>query len=310
MKTFLITVDTEGDNLWSWHNGDTITTENSKYIPRFQELCEKYGFIPTYLTNYEMASDKFWVKYANDKVKENKCEIGMHIHAWNTPPNYDLTDIYGGNPYITEYPDTIVFEKVERLSSLLRNNFDCEIISSRSGRWSTNSFYFDSLLKNGYLIDCSITPGVDLSCNPGCSIKKGPDYSSSKTSIYEILPGLIEIPMSTRKVRWNPKGSLKHKLKSFLFGEQLWLRPFKISKDYLEVLSQKMLKEINTDYFEFMIHSSELIPGGSPYLKSQEDVEQLYNVMEWYFNYIHNFGFIGSSLADYGKRWIKENEIY
>ncbi|MDR8263551.1 deacetylase, partial [Acinetobacter baumannii] len=48
---FLITIDTEGDNLWQKH--DSITTENARYLPRFQQLCEKYGFKPVYLTNYE-----------------------------------------------------------------------------------------------------------------------------------------------------------------------------------------------------------------------------------------------------------------
>lgn len=90
MKTFLITVDTEGDNLWQWKPGEKITTENSLFIPRFQELCEKYGLIPTYLTNYEMACDDRWVEYARKKEKDGKCEIGMHIHAWNSPPDYKL----------------------------------------------------------------------------------------------------------------------------------------------------------------------------------------------------------------------------
>ncbi|NOM63837.1 deacetylase, partial [Klebsiella pneumoniae] len=37
---FLITIDTEGDNRWQKH--DSITTENARYLPRFQQLCEKY----------------------------------------------------------------------------------------------------------------------------------------------------------------------------------------------------------------------------------------------------------------------------
>lgn len=81
MKHFIITVDTEGDNLWMWHTGDDITTENAKSIPRFQNLCEKYGLIPTYLTNYEMACDDRWVTYgAAKREKENaKLEcIFMH----------------------------------------------------------------------------------------------------------------------------------------------------------------------------------------------------------------------------------------
>lgn len=120
MKTFLITVDTEGDNLWQWKPGEKITTENSLFIPRFQELCEKYGLIPTYLTNYEMACDDRWVEYARKKEKDGKCEIGMHIHAWNSPPDYKLNMLYPGNPYITEYPDEIIDQKVKCLKVFLR----------------------------------------------------------------------------------------------------------------------------------------------------------------------------------------------
>lgn len=39
---FLITIDTEGDNLWQNH--DRIATENTRFLPRFQALCEKYAF--------------------------------------------------------------------------------------------------------------------------------------------------------------------------------------------------------------------------------------------------------------------------
>ena len=60
-KSFIITIDTEGDN--QWNTKQACYTENAKYIPRFQELCEKYGFKPTWLTNYEMARDPFYVEY-------------------------------------------------------------------------------------------------------------------------------------------------------------------------------------------------------------------------------------------------------
>lgn len=32
MKYFIITVDTEGNNLWTYKKGDKITTNNAKYI--------------------------------------------------------------------------------------------------------------------------------------------------------------------------------------------------------------------------------------------------------------------------------------
>jgi hypothetical protein len=64
MKHFIITVDTEGDNLWEYKKGPPIGTENAKYLPRFQSLCEKYGFKPVYFTNYEMASSDTFVTEA------------------------------------------------------------------------------------------------------------------------------------------------------------------------------------------------------------------------------------------------------
>lgn len=76
---FLITIDTEGDNLWQKH--DSITTENARYLPRFQQLCEKYGFKPVWLTNYEMAIDPVYIEFAKDAIARGTAEIGMHLHA-------------------------------------------------------------------------------------------------------------------------------------------------------------------------------------------------------------------------------------
>ena len=87
-KYFIITVDTEGDNLWEpviRPNGmRNITVKNAAYIERFQKTCEKYHFIPTYLVNYEMAKAEPFAGMAREWVKDKKCEIGMHMHAWNT----------------------------------------------------------------------------------------------------------------------------------------------------------------------------------------------------------------------------------
>lgn len=56
-KKFIITIDTEGDG--QWNPEAPCSTANAKYIPRFQELSEKYGFYPTWLTNYEMVNDPY-----------------------------------------------------------------------------------------------------------------------------------------------------------------------------------------------------------------------------------------------------------
>lgn len=301
MKYFLITVDTEGDNLWQWHPGELITTENSAFIPHFQDLCEEFGFIPTYLTNYEMAMDQQWVSYGKNKAHDRKCEIGLHIHAWNSPPEYQLSNLYGGNAYISEYPGEIVASKIGFLKECLETRFEMPIRSARSGRWATCSSYYDALRKNEILIDCSVTPGIDLSRIPGTSINQGNDYRSSPVSPFYVYKDILEIPMTTRFIKWSGEGGPKNRLQAMIKGEAMWLRPFALSKKYLQVLIDKVEKETDCEYLEFMIHSSELMPGGSPYVKSQKDCQLLYEVMRWLFSYVSAHGYKGIGLYDYGE---------
>ena len=302
MGSFIITVDTEGDNLWKWHEGEKITTTNTKFIPRFQELCEEFGFKPVYLTNYEIAQDDEWVAYAGEKAAQGLCEVGMHIHAWNTPPEHELKDNFGGNPYISEYPTEIVFQKIEFLTHYLNERFDLSMKSARSGRWATNEDYFKALKQNGYICDCSYTPEIDLSKIPGRSVNCGNDYRGETKTVHFVTENIVEVPMSTRKIHHIAEGTVKHKLSTLIKGDHMWLRPYRKSLSDMIFLSQAISKE-GEDYLEFMIHSSELMPGGSPYFKSEDDIELLYRIMRQYFQWVAENGYRGISLCEYTEQW-------
>lgn len=290
-KFFIITVDTEGDNCWESAFQGVAATRNTSFIPRFQNLCEEYGFKPVYLTNYEMVSDSEWVRYARSKMLQDKCEIGMHLHAWNTPPYYNLSNRFGGNPYITEYPYEIMEQKVQTMKALLEKKFETRMVSHRSGRWATNPTYFEILKKYGIQVDCSVTPQVDLSKLPGYSQNCGNDYRKFPTGMYEIYDGILEVPMTTRVQHYTNQGNYKHRLKALIKGEPLWLRPLKNDPQKLIELTQKVEREKNHKYLEFMIHSSELMPGGSPYFKDEAAVEKLYGTIRTYFEYVANCGY-------------------
>ncbi len=157
---FLITIDTEGDNLWQKH--DSITTENARYLPRFQQLCEKYGFKPVYLTNYEMAIDPFYIEFARDVIARGTAEVGMHLHAWNSPPTEPLTaDDWRHKPYLIEYSDAMMREKVDYMTRLLEDTFQTKMVSHRAGRWAFDERYARLLVEYGYQVDCSVTPRVN-----------------------------------------------------------------------------------------------------------------------------------------------------
>ena len=246
-----------------------------------------------------MAMDDRWVDFAKKKACEGKCEIGMHLHGWNTPPEYKLEDRFGGNPYITEYPPEIIEQKVITMIKLLRERFEMPIVSHRSGRWATNDTYFEALVKNGIRVDCSVTPEIDLSRIPGCFCNCGNDYRKAQKGVYEIYPGLLEVPMTTRRIHYFSKGSIKHRLKTLILGDEVWLRPIPGSAALMQALTKRVHQEDCSNYLEFMVHSSELMPGGSPYFKTREDIENMYLVIEHYFKYISELGYKGRLLQDF-----------
>src|SRR4030095_6053082 len=110
MRSFLITIDTEGDNQWS--RPRVTTTRNAGFLPRFQALCERFGLRPTYLTNHEMALCPVFTEFARAVLARGAAEIGMHLHAWDSPPIVPLThDDLAHHPYLCEFPEAIVRQK-------------------------------------------------------------------------------------------------------------------------------------------------------------------------------------------------------
>lgn len=57
------------------------------------------------------------------------------------------------------------------------------------------------------------------------------------------------------------------------------------------------------DYLMFMLHSSEMMPGGSPTFQTEGGIEILYEHLEIIFGEISNY-FEGISLDDYAKELV------
>lgn len=293
-KYFIITVDTEGDNLWTWHNGEKIKTDCAKYLPRFQALCEKYSFKPVYLTNYEMAINDDFVDMAKQCLAKGTCEIGLHLHAWNTPPEYIINAKYDGNPYLIEYPFEVMKEKFDYLYNLIRQRFGVEPVSHRAGRWAMDERYFKILEDYGIRIDCSYTPGINWRSSKGANIG-GSDYSLVAGGI-SMVGKIIEVPMSVCRTKISYNGGFLKKIKILLKGKNTWLRPAVSSLSEMQYVLDMSIKKYG--FADFMLHSSELMPTGSPYFPTEQSIESLYKNMEALFAYAREKGYKGILLKD------------
>ena len=314
---FLITIDTEGDDLWS--RPREITTRNVAFLPRFQRLCEAHGFRPTWLVNYEMAMDDAFVRFGRDVLQRDAGEIGMHLHAWNSPPLVPLTsDDFLHQPFLTDYPVDIAEEKIAFMTSLLRDRFESPIVSHRAGRWAFNAHYARTLARLGYLVDCSVCPHVSwasLKGDPqGCG---GPDYRRFPARPYLLdldridQPGnssLLELPVSILR-------SPLHRFAPWAYGtpflrrwawrlrpDRLWLYPDGSNLQHLLHIAEEA-RATGRPYLEMVIHSSELMPGGSPNGFDATRIETLYRDLQAMFSLIGKT-FTGMTLSEYRRAWM------
>ena len=294
---FIITVDTEGDDLWA--SPREITTRNAGYLPRFQSLCERFGFKPVYLTNYEMAMSDVFVEFARDVLAHDAGEIGMHLHAWNSPPLEPLTsDDFRHQPYLIEFPEHLMKEKIKTLTGLLEDRFDQKMVSHRAGRWAFDGRYAAMLIDEGYRVECSVTPGVDWGGNLGDPHGNGgTDYTAFPERPYFLNPsdisvpatgGLLEVPMTIRsgrlyrRARWAYRIPLLRRYANRVSPGLNWLCPAQSNLESM-LRAAHEARAGGAAHLEFMLHSSELMPGGSPSFRNASDVERLYEHLEILF---------------------------
>jgi len=316
----VITIDTEGDNLWS--RPREITTRNAGYLPRFQSLCERFGFKPVYLTNYEMAMSDAFVEFGRDVLARGAGEIGMHLHAWNSPPLMALTrDDFHYQPYLIEYPEMVMKEKIDTLTRVLEDRFDQPIASHRAGRWAFDRRYASLLFDAGYRVDCSVTPGVDWRGTLGNPDGRGgTDYRTFPDHAYFLDPdgtcgaaagGLLEVPMTIRSsalhqnVPWAYRVPLVRRAANRMSPSLSWLCPVQPALNAplgrsLEVMLQaaRDARAANVPHMEFMLHSSELMAGGSPTFLTGSDIERLYECLHRLFEELSDWCF-GMTLKEF-----------
>ena len=173
------------------------------------------------------------------------------------------------------------------------------------------------LKKYGYEIDCSVTPGVDWSHNVGVTENSGGRNYKNAAKTISNIQGIIEVPVTIYYTHsycppdyYCDKGLIKKAtrlgksfIKSFM-GRNLWLRP---TGNNLTEMKKVVEMNMNDDvpYLMFMLHSSELMSGGSPTFPDVASIEKLYADLEMIFELISK-NYKGVTLEEFVKK-LKNN---
>ncbi|MEP3479814.1 MAG: hypothetical protein ABJZ55_11250 [Fuerstiella sp.] len=284
---YCVTIDTEEE--WDWDSGwptSIPAIENIRHLQTFQDVCSKYEAATTYFVNRAVLDSPVIDDVIRDFQDREHCEMGMHIHPWNTPPISNQA-VTAEESFIANLPDDVANQKLQHVYDHLISA-GITPTSFRGGRYSCGPNTQKFLRNNGFIADASPVPFTQWD-SPG-----SPDFASRDGRPVRIddndLPPLWELPLTLGFTR-NPQrlyaklfqtirqSPLRH-LRLIGLAERLgivrrvWLNFEDPMGDNMLPYLQQLRKE-RPFYVCFTLHSSSLLPGGNLYVPTNDDVQRL-----------------------------------
>ncbi|HEX5071176.1 MAG TPA: polysaccharide deacetylase family protein [Vicinamibacterales bacterium] len=285
----LVAIDTEGDNQWSAQARRRQTFDNIYALERLHDFFARHGVRPTYVVTYPVATDPRSVDVLRRVRARGDAEIGAHHHAWETPP-CDPDDV-DRHPYALSLPLSRFDAQLKSLTDAITAAVGQRPVSYRSGRFGFSAAHVSSLERAGYLVDSSVAPLFYE------AHKRGPDFVGAPLTPYFLAyddatkagtSDVLELPISAALNRWAPgivqrwygrapwPYTTKRLLRLARIAKVRWLRPSYSSADDMIALSRQVIRR-GAPILNLLFHSSEVIVGGSPYNKTQGELDAFYD---------------------------------
>jgi hypothetical protein len=288
----LVGIDTEGDNQWDAAARANQRFENIYALPRLHALFARHGARPTYVITHPVARDPRSADVLRGLLAGGDCEIGAHHHAWETPP-FTPEDVRR-HSYASMLPRQQFSAQLASLTGAITDAVGVRPVSYRSGRFGFCADHVAALEQHGYLIESSVAPLFYE------SHKGGPEFVEAPLTPYFLAydsataPGtsnLLEVPVSAALNRRLPRrlqylyarAPRPYQTKRILRATGLlrlrWLRPSYSSLEDMMALARDLVRD-RQPVLNLLFHSSEAIVGGSPYNRTQAELEAFSDRLE------------------------------
>lgn len=286
----VVSIDTEEDN-WLPYSQIGYTTENAGRIPRLQKLFSEFGVRPTYLVTYQMATSRNAAAILKEIHQAGHCEIGTHCHPWSQPP-YEERQVIE-NSMLFNLPDELQARKIEHLHRTIQDQFGITPTSFRSGRWGYSPAVASTLHSLNYEVDSSVTAHTDWRFCHGLDFTAIPPapYRFDPPNVYAHKPdgAMLEVPASVSYLQRNTafshavfEGIRRSPLERLrLLGilsrlrllNKVSLSPEMSSAVEMAALVKRMRSQ-GHQLVTMWFHSSTLMPGFTPFVKTEEDAHE------------------------------------
>ena len=292
MLYLLVGIDTEGDNQWDAAARRNQRFENIYALPRLHALFARHGVRPTYVITHPVATDPRSAEVLRQLQDGGDCEIGAHHHAWETPPCTE-EDI-ARHPYASTLPGPQFAAQLASLTDAITAAVGRAPVSYRSGRFGFSAGHVSALERCGYLVESSVAP-LFYETHKG-----GPEFVEAPLRPYFLAydnatrPGssnLLEVPVSAALNRRLPRlvqyayarapkpYTTKRILRALRLLRMRWLRPSYSSAEDMIGLARDLARW-NEPVLNLLFHSSEAIVGGSPYNRTQGELDAFFERLD------------------------------
>ncbi|HST74484.1 MAG TPA: glycosyltransferase [Acetobacteraceae bacterium] len=257
-------------------------------------IFERYGIVPLYAVDYPVTTQEAGAAPLRELLQDRLCDIGTQLHPWVTPPY--LEDVTARNSYPGSLPLTLEFEKIRLMTEAIEDAFGVRPQIYRAGRYGAGPRTGDILKHLGYLVDSSVMPVWSFAG------QEGPDYTMLPAKPYWIDPEqtVLEMPGSAAIVGHlsDLRGNLRHAVFSG-FGERIGipsvmarlrcLERIKLTPEAITIPEAKRLVRhmLAHDHKVFVLtyHTPSLVPGNTPYVRTQEDLRRFLAWLDEFFDF-------------------------
>lgn len=300
----LLTVDTEEEFDWDGpFTRDQHSLDHTAQLDRFQRFCEGLDAHPVYLVDWPITKDQRAVDVIGDAVKRAKADVGIQLHPWVNPP-FD-EEVSARNSYAGSLPADLEAAKFKALRDRIEQVFGTKPQIYRAGRYGLGPNSAEILKANDVAIDTSVRTLFDYTS------QHGPNYANHPLTPYwaDDEKRILELPVTS--VYWGVLRQLGTQLQPLQrhlptlyagfskFGllERIALTPEGVTAEEA-IRGIDIALDDGLPLLVLSFHSPSLAPAFTPYVKSEAEVEALYDWFRQIYAYLGRRGVRSTSVKE------------
>lgn len=291
----LVVIDTEEEFDWrAPHDRNSRSVDCIAEQYHAQLLFARHDLVPTYVVDHPVAATPAAAAVFRKWAHDGTCIVGAHLHPWVNPPEREAVN--ARNSYPGNLPLELEREKLAVLTDTIAENIGQRPNIYKAGRYGLGPNSARVLADLGYEIDLSVVPGTDFGGDGG------PDFRGLPHDPFWFGAegGLFEIPLTRGFPGWlgrwgepvyNVLGGgvgqrlrLPGVLSRLGMVERIALTPEGVSLEDCKRVTEHLLAA-GRRIFTFAYHSSTLLPGGSPYVRTAAARQRFLDKMDAYIGW-------------------------